>query len=744
MYRAVASLLLLIAPLHAAAQAVGGGVLRGTVRSVQGTPIRGAMVGIAGSTLYTETDVAGRYRLAPLPTGQVRVRAAAIGYSPAATVVTVAANDSATADFTLEPSPLELTPLDVVSTKLPHFGDHPTTSITQVSPEEIDRRAVNTIDEAVDKEPGIQFLNGQINIRGSTGYVQGLNSRVLFLVDGVPMNQGDRGGINWDLVAVDQIERVDILKGAGSSLYGSAALGGVVNVTTRDVPVGMHERVRLTGGIYTDPPHPVWDFRDQPGLQGGGDATLSYGTETLGASISGGARHSDGHREHDGQNHWQAAAKTRWQATPKTRVDVSGAWADDRYDVPLSWCTQGKCVDLGQAYQPFKVDTGGRTSWTDSRKGYLAAQARTIVSERFAWQARASWFRTDFFDQRRDTSEFGISNRFGAELRVEAHPDSTRTVLVGTEATFSDVTSDVFGNHAQSEFSAYGEVEQPLGGGGGSHAVEGGGARLTAGARIDFLAVDGGSLSAVVSPRLGSSLPLGRHGAALRASIGRGFRAPSMAERFVDLVASEFGLRVIPNPGLLPETAWSFEVGARTAPFLGFMRIDGALFWTEAEDLIEPTLIVTPGGPVIQLQNVANAHIAGLDATLVAAPITDRLTTSLSYTYLSTQRRVPGSPNAPLAYRPGHQVKLSADYSLGGANVGADFRYASRPERIELEEFVDPRRVPMNVLDLRARWAHGPLEMRLLVANALNYVYNLVPQTLAPVRTTTLTAVWSH
>jgi outer membrane receptor protein involved in Fe transport len=216
-----------------------------------------------------------------------------------------------------------------------------------------------------------------------------------------------------------------------------------------------------------------------------------------------------------------------------------------------------------------------------------------------------------------------------------------------------------------------------------------------------------------------------------------------MAERFVDLVASEFGLRVIPNPALSPETAWSFELGARTAPFLTFLRMDGALFWTEASDLIEPTLLVTADGPVIQLQNFAEARLAGVDATLLAAPVT-RLSTSLSYTYLSTERRVSGSPNAPLAYRPAHQLKLSADYALGPAGVGADFRFASRPERIELEGFVDPRRVSMDVLDLRAQWTHGGVQLRVLVANALNYVYNLVPQTLAPVRTTTLTAVWSH
>src|SRR5437762_8218775 len=453
--RTLTVVVLLLLPVGVAAQRkTPAAMLRGTVRDTAGAAVRSAVVGVPGTTLYTQTDPNGRYRLAPLPAGDLTVRVAAIGFQPTAKAVTITAGDSTVADFALVPSPLELTPLDVVSTKVPRFGDRAATSVAQVSEQEIDRRAVNTIDEAVDKAAGIQFLNGQINIRGSTGYVQGLNSRVLLLVDGVPMNQGDRGGISWDLVPVDQIEQVDILKGAGSSLYGPAALGGVVNLTTRDVPSGVHERVRFTGGIYANPPHPVWEFRDQSGFQGGGDGTWSYGNETVGASISGGARHSDGYREEDTQQHWQVAAKTRWQASPRTRLDVSGAWADDKYDVPLSWCTQGQCLDLGQSYQPFKTDTGGRASWTDSRKGYIAAHARTVVSDRFAWQARGSWYRTDFFDQRRDTSEFGISNRFGGELRAEAHPDSSRTVLVGTEATFSDVTIDVFGNQSQTEFSA--------------------------------------------------------------------------------------------------------------------------------------------------------------------------------------------------------------------------------------------------------------------------------------------------
>ncbi|MGH7672724.1 MAG: TonB-dependent receptor [Gemmatimonadales bacterium] len=730
MYRTVALLALL--PAAAAAQ---GGVVHGAVRDTRGAPIRAAVVGIPGTTLYGITDAAGRYRVAPVTAGEVHVRAAAIGYAPAGVTLTVAPADSATADFALEPSPLELAPLDVVSTKVLRFGEHAATSVVQIGERDLDRRAVNTVDEAVDRAAGVQLLNGQINIRGSTGYVQGLNSRDLLLVDGVPMNQGDRGGINWDLLPVDQIERVDILKGAGSALYGSAALGGVVNLTTRDVPDGFHARVRVTGGAYADPPHDEWRFRDQAGLHGGVDVSGSYGTGMMGGRFAAGTRHSDGYREQDERDHWHLAGKARWQASPRTRVDLSGSWAVDRYQVPLSWCRRGECDDRGQVYQPFKIDVAERGARTDSRKGYLAAQTRTVVSERLAWQARGSWLRTHFIDFRDTTGEYGVANRFGAEARVEAHPDATRTVVVGGEATLSDVASDIFGTHSQSEFAAYGESAQALGA-----------ARLTAGARLDFLVVDGGSLSAVVSPRVGGTLPLG--GGTLRGSVGRGFRAPTMAERFVHTFA--LGFEVIPNPSLEPETAWSVELG-HTTPLLRALRLDAALFWTEARELIEPQLILVVDTvtmnptPKIQLQNVTRARIAGLDATLLAAPIPERLTTALSYTYLHARRLAHDTtPEQALAFRPRHLLTASADYALGAFGVGGDFRYASRPERIELEDFVDARRVAVKVVDLRAGWSHGSLDVRLLVANALNYVYNLVPETLAPVRTLSVTAVWSY
>src|SRR5437762_12558765 len=88
---------------------------------------------------------------------------------------------------------------------------------------------------------------------------------MLMLVHGVHPNQDDRGGINWDLIPLEDVARVEVVKGAGSALYGSAALGGVVNLITREIPSGFQARVRALGGAYANPPFDARRLRDYTG-----------------------------------------------------------------------------------------------------------------------------------------------------------------------------------------------------------------------------------------------------------------------------------------------------------------------------------------------------------------------------------------------------------------------------------------------------------------------------------------------
>src|SRR5207247_1102710 len=198
-------------------------------------------------------------------------------------------------------------------------------------------------------------------------------------------------------------------------------------------------------------------------------------------------------------------------------------------------------------------------------------------------------------------------------------------------------TSNVVRTHDQREFAAYAEGERQLGR-----------LRLVAGARIDHLDVDGGSLATVLSPRLGVVLPTARAGV-WRASAGRGFRAPSLAERFVSTFVQ--GIPVVPNPDLDPETAWSFDLG-NAATLSSAVRTDAALFWTEAYDLIEPT--VDSGR--IQFKNVTHARLAGLDLAVTATPPVAGLTPTLSYTFLHAR----ALPHHSVAERPRAPVRTCA------------------------------------------------------------------------------------
>src|SRR5256885_16131646 len=145
-------------------------------------------------------------------------------------------------------------------------------------------------------------------------------------------------------------------KGAGSSLYGSAALGGVVNLITREIPLGFHARVRATGSLFSNPPHDIWSFRDYTGAREGIDVTGSYGTDMFRGSYSTGGWHSDGYREQDRQDHWQTGGKGEWRPAPGTVVTGSGSWASDQYQVPLRWCVRGGRDDRRPADPPSLID----------------------------------------------------------------------------------------------------------------------------------------------------------------------------------------------------------------------------------------------------------------------------------------------------------------------------------------------------------------------------------------------------
>ena len=118
--------------------------------------------------------------------------------------------------------------------------------------------------EIINKTPGIEVMDGQASIRGGSGFSYGAGSRVMALIDGLPMISADAGNIKWQFLPLENISQIEIIKGASSVLYGSSALNGIINFRTADagnIPV---TQFFAETGIYDKPKNKNWVWWDTP------------------------------------------------------------------------------------------------------------------------------------------------------------------------------------------------------------------------------------------------------------------------------------------------------------------------------------------------------------------------------------------------------------------------------------------------------------------------------------------------
>jgi outer membrane receptor protein involved in Fe transport len=263
--------------------------------------------------------------------------------------------------------------------------------------------------------------------------------------------------------------------------------------------------------------------------------------------------------------------------------------------------------------------------------------------------------------------------------------------------------------------------------------------RVTVGARFDIQHTDSLESKSQLNPKLGAVYtPVS--GTSVRASYGRGFRSPAVAEAFVRTQVS--GLEVEPNPSLSAERSSSYEIGVNQ--LLGEVAlVDVAIFLSDLENLIESG--INAAGRV-QFRNVTEARIEGAEISAKLGLFNKALYLEANYTYLHPRDR---TQNDILKYRPRHLLYASALTRFRAVSFGIDFRYISRVERID-EELVNlgvikdgGERVASYVTDVRCGVDFGgmnvPLSATLNVKNVFQYNYVELIGNLAPPRSVSLT-----
>ncbi|MEP7129213.1 MAG: TonB-dependent receptor plug domain-containing protein, partial [Chitinophagales bacterium] len=223
-----------------------------------------------GNNNGTVTDEAGKYDIS-IDAGEYNIEFSYLGYEKQSRHVNLKSGTTSTMNIELNQISNELNLVVVTASKYEKDISKETVSMEVLKPEFLSNSNTIDLDEAIQKVPGMTVIDNQANVRGGSGFSYGAGSRVLVLVDGIPELTGDAGDVKWEFLPVENVEQVEIIKGASSVLYGSSALNGVINLRTRYPTAEPETRITAFQGIYQNPKDKgkVWWGNQQPYFGGG-------------------------------------------------------------------------------------------------------------------------------------------------------------------------------------------------------------------------------------------------------------------------------------------------------------------------------------------------------------------------------------------------------------------------------------------------------------------------------------------
>ncbi len=699
---------LVVAQLEASEDQTQYGSIAGYVRdSETGKPIGMANVYLENTLLGDATNSDGFFEIPRVKPGHYVLHVSVIGYAGRQESIEVRSGEKIVLDLRVKTSPIAIPPVVITASRREQdIADSPT-SLTALGSREIEKRHAQTPHEILRFAPGVVTRESQVSIRGSAGFNRGAGSRLLFLVDGVPMLAADTGDIKWDLIPVEAIERIEVLRSAASSLYGSSGLGGVINLVTRKPSSRPTTNIRIIGGYYDDPYYPQWKWTSDWLTFASLDITHSRTVGPLGIVTSFGKRSNDGYKRNSDYHRENAYLRLNWERSPGYLLTSLTSWSCDIYGHSTQWKSQAEALDIDPSQWNDRVRSTKLAGYT---------RLRTILDQHNVVTGTAAYYWNDWRNRFHDTDDNAHALRIGGLAQFDRILNDRFEFTLGAEAWYTQTNSTIFGDHCVDEWSSFGEARNQL-----SRGVA-----LTLGLRFDYHRKHGYQGESVVSPRLAVVYKV-REDQSITAAIGHGFRAPTIAESFPNTTVGGFTLK--PNPALSPETGTTYEIGWRGLALDRF-AFDLGIFRNAYRGLVEPETDQTDGK--LHFVNLEDATIWGGEVWFSTSLLRDMLLTSISYMYLSTRNEL---TREPLAYRSRHNLYASAELMLGSAMLGVDYLMRSRTERVKVYE--DDERVPIHVVDLRAETDMGRAKFAFKVSNLLQYNYTEIERTLAPIRSFT-------
>jgi len=710
--------------------AQGFGDILGRVRDTQtGETLPGANIQILGTTLGQSADSNGVFAIKRLPSGVYSLRASFIGYEIGRATAVVKTDSIVFVFFALKPGAIEMSQVVVTASRRPEEIQTAAVSVSVLTNDEALRRNTLRLDAALESIPGVNLIGENVNVRNSTGYTRGLGSRVLVLMDGVPVLTSDFGTMNWDMLPVTDFERVEVIKGPASALYGSFALGGVINIITRPPQPGGRFALRTSAGIYDEPFERDWRWTDRTLNFNRTDVSYSRQVGKLGFRFSVGRHESTGDRENRHFQRWNGTSKLIWTFNDKSELVLFGAYARDRRGEFVE-SKRGLPFIVPREFLPYRISL-------DASTFYLQFRHAANAWLEFKW--RLSYVRQLTGNNFRVAGDFQPAQGPGVDWQMHAQLDSSLSFTLGLEYHYDFSEQRDIGRHFAYTVSPYfQQIWQP------NEKL-----RVTAGLRYDHYyllpgpkeqthfrrrpvinTLPNGKKEQYLSPQLGMSYQLFAE-TVIHTALGWGIRIPALGERFLQF---DQPLRFAPNPVLATERSFSCELGLRQR-IGSSTSLEVTGFYNLYSDLIEPTIKDDFSGVLV---NIPRARIAGVEASGRFSFWRDRFSLEATATFTEPViTRASGTPFEAgdlLSYRPRLIAFISPALNFGPLTLSADYGFASRLEREQVQVYKDDQRAPKKQLNARLIYRWHAITAQCAVRNLLQYQYAQAERNMNEVR----------
>lgn len=745
-------------------------MLIGTATDVEtNEPLIGATLSASnaasGSVIGTVTNFNGTYEL-NLPPGQYQVELTYVGYRSASTDIALKAGEQRIYNIAAKQEAAILETATVTSGKYDKPLGEVTVSLEVLQPDLIQSTSKVTLDDALEKIPGVTIIDGQANIRGGSGYSQGAGSRVLLLLNDVPILQADAGFPNWDDVPIENIAQVEVVKGAASALYGSSALNGIINIRTA---YAKSEPETEAAVLYTH------FFPPEDERLHWWDTAADYNPRNIMASIAhrrkmgpvdlvvGGYYLDEESPNRDVYKQFgRLNIGTRYRINDRLSIGLNGNINVGRSGSFFYWASD----TMAYIGSPNTLGTRERTRFNidPNLTYYDKANNRHRILSRF--------YRVDNDNSDNQSNQ---SSTYYAEYQFQRQMSRANLVLTaGFVASGTAIDAELYGDTTFSSrnYAAYLQLDKKL-----FDRLN-----LSAGFRYEdnLLKNPGfeymvGNATEVVAPsdereakpvfRFGANYKLAK-ATFLRGSWGQGYRFPTVAEKFIVTNAGLFN--ILPNPSLMSETGWSAELGIkqgfRISGFQGFL--DVAAFTSRYADMMEFNLV----GLAFRSVNIGDTEINGFEISMAGRGEIGPIPVSLlaGYTYVDPQfisfdtskiaagevgnqgqinAQNSSSDDNVLKYRSRHLFKFDAEAQYKAASFGVEVFRNSQLEAIDaaflliingLQRFREENRAGFTVVNFRAAYRFtDQLKLSLLLNNAFNEEYAARPGLMDPPRNLT-------